>query len=62
MHRINKQALAPAVRWEVISKNPADGVDPPKISRTAMQAHDAEQIVDLLNVVQDRWLHMPVTL
>ena len=33
MHRLLKHALAQAVRWELLSRNPADAVDPPKVER-----------------------------
>jgi Phage integrase, N-terminal SAM-like domain len=33
MHRLIKQALAHAVRWQLLARNPADAVDPPKIER-----------------------------
>ena len=48
MHRLIKHALAQAVRWEVIGKNPADAVDPPKAERGRMSTYDMEQTADLL--------------
>jgi hypothetical protein len=30
IHRVLKQALAQAVRWEMLIRNPADAVDPPR--------------------------------
>ena len=33
MHRLIKQALGQAVRWELLARNPADAVDPPKVER-----------------------------
>jgi hypothetical protein len=33
MHRLIKHALAQAVRWELLSRNPAEVVDPPKVER-----------------------------
>src|SRR5262249_47823700 len=31
MHRVLKQALSQAVRWELLARNPADAVTPPKV-------------------------------
>jgi len=36
MHRILKQALSTAVRWKMLTRNPADDVDPPKVERRKM--------------------------
>ena len=41
MHRILKQALATAVRWRMLTRNPVDSVDPPKVERRKMTALDA---------------------
>jgi integrase len=40
MHRLLHQALAQAVRWELLGKNPAAAVEPPKIERRQMAALD----------------------
>lgn len=45
MHRVIKQALAHAVRWEIISRSPADAVNPPKVERATM---NMAQTVELL--------------
>jgi integrase len=37
MHRILKQALAQAVDWQIIARNPADLVKPPKTERRQMR-------------------------
>jgi hypothetical protein len=43
-HRILKQALKQAVRWQVLAINPADAVNAPKVERKAMQTYDMAQI------------------
>src|SRR5207245_2516316 len=48
MHRLLKQALSQAVRWDLLVKNPADAVDPPKVERAAMTTYDMAQTADLL--------------
>jgi site-specific recombinase XerC len=37
IHRVLKQALAQAVRWGMLIRNPADAVDPPKVERSVMR-------------------------
>ena len=37
MHVILKGALAQAVKWEMLVRNPTDAVDPPKASRASIQ-------------------------
>lgn len=49
MHRILKQALALAVKWNTLARNPADAVDPPKVERKRMKALDAGQTAALLD-------------
>jgi hypothetical protein len=44
MYRILKHALATAVRWRMLTRNPVDSVDPPKVERRKMTALDATEI------------------
>lgn len=62
LHRIFKQALAQAVRWEILIRNPADAVDPPKVERAAMNTYDLAQTAELLDVMRETRLFMPVML
>jgi integrase len=62
MHRILKQALGQAVRWELITRNPADGVDPPKIDWKPMQTYDLPQTVELIEAVRGTPLLIPAAL
>ncbi len=62
MHRLIKQALAHAVRWEIIARSPADAVDPPKVERATMSTYDMAQTVELLEAVRDTRLFIPVVL
>ena len=62
MHRLIKQALAHAVRWEIISRSPADVVDPPKIERITMITYDMTQTAELLEVARGTRLLVPVIL
>ena len=48
MHRILKQALTAAVRWRILTYNPLDAVDPPKVERGKMKALDPAETARLL--------------
>jgi integrase len=62
MHRLLKQALAHAVRWQLLARNPADAVDPPKVERTAMNTYDMTQTAELLDAVRGTRMLIPVVL
>ena len=47
MHRLIKHALAQAVRWELLTRNPADAVSPPKVERATMNTFDMPQTAEL---------------
>lgn len=62
-HRILRQALSRAVKWDLLSRNPTDKVEPPKALRREMQALNENQASALIALVQDkRVLALPVTL
>src|SRR6516225_11757191 len=44
VHRILKQALGEAVSWQMLSRNPADVVKPPKVERREMACLDSNGI------------------
>lgn len=62
MHRLLKQALAQAVRWELLIRNPADAVDPPKVERDAVSTFDLDQTAELLDGLKGSRLLLPVML
>jgi integrase len=62
MHRLIKQALGQAVRWELLARNPADAVDPPKAERGALTTYDINQTVKLLEELRGSRLRLPVLL
>jgi integrase len=62
MHRILRQALALAVKWNLIVKNPADDVDPPKVERAKMRALDAAETAELIDHFRPTRMFMPVLL
>jgi hypothetical protein len=52
MHRVLKQALGQAVRWELLTRNPADAVDPPMVDWKPMQTYDLPQTAELIEAVR----------
>jgi integrase len=52
LHRVLRSALQQAVRWRLISTNPADAVKPPKVERKEMKALDADGTVDLIEAAR----------
>jgi integrase len=54
MHTIAKKALRDAVRMEMLPRNPADAVDPPKLVQEEMHPMSAEQVKALLGAASER--------
>jgi len=62
MHRLIKKALGQAVRWEFLSRNVANAVDPPKMERAALTTYDMTQTAELLEELRGTRLRLPVLL
>src|SRR3954451_23004001 len=62
MHRVLKQALSQAVKWELIARNPADAVHPPKTTRALMQTYDLDQTAELIEVMRPTRMLVPTLL
>jgi integrase len=62
MHRVLKQALGQAVRWELLTRNPADAVDPPMVDWKPMQTYDLPQTAELIEAVRETPLLVPALL
>jgi integrase len=62
MHRVLKQALGQAVRWDILNRNPAEAVDPPKVERSLMQTYDINQTAELIETMRETRMLMPVLL
>jgi integrase len=45
LHRVLKQALRQAVRWQLLPRNPVDHVDPPRVERSKMKVWDVADMV-----------------
>jgi len=62
MHRVLRQALQQAVRWQLLARNPADAVRPPKVERVKMRALDATESAALLEAIRSTRMFVPVML
>src|SRR5262249_16718941 len=62
IHRLLKQALAQAVQWEMIARNPAASIKPPKVPAKPMRTYDLAQTAELLEAMRDTRLFIPVLL
>ena len=62
MHIVLKGALTQAVKWELLSRNPAAAVDAPRFSRASMQTYDLAQTAELLEAVRGKRMFVPTVL
>ncbi len=62
MHRVLRQALQQAVKWQMLNRNPADLVDPPKVERRKMQALDTDATAELIELARGDTLFVPILL
>lgn len=61
-HRVLREALGQAVKWQIIGRNPADAVEPPRATRRGMHVLTAEQVDQLLEVARGSPMYMPILL
>lgn len=59
-HRILSEALKKAVRWQLITRNPCEAVDPPKPKKREMRALGEAESAALLNEAKDSRLYLPI--
>jgi integrase len=62
LHRVLKEALAQAVRWQIIAANPALGAQPPRPVRPELIVVDPDMARRVLTSVVGTDLHAPVAL
>ena len=62
MHRLIHQSLAQAVKWELLTRNPADAVAPPRVERTAMNTYTLPQTGELIDAMRGTRLFVPTLL
>jgi integrase len=62
VHRVLRQALQQAVEWQMLTRNPADLVKPPKVERKQMKTLDADGTVELIEAARKTDMAMPIML
>jgi integrase len=62
LHRVLKQALAHAVRWQLLIRNPVDAVDPPKVEHHPMATYDMAQTAALIDALRGTRMFIPFLL
>ncbi len=61
-HRVLREALRHAVKWQLIARNPADAVDPPRPQRREIESLDVAETARLLEASKDSPLALLVLL
>ncbi|MGB9858837.1 MAG: tyrosine-type recombinase/integrase, partial [Moorellaceae bacterium] len=59
VHNVIHEALACAVKWELVYRNVAHAVDPPRVSRREVVPLTEEEINRLFDAVKDTYLYIP---
>jgi integrase len=62
MHRVLKQALGQAVKWQDLTRNPADAVEPPMVEWKPMKTYDLPQTAELIEAVRGTPIEMAALL
>jgi len=61
-HRVLREALNCAVKWQILVRNPCDAVDPPKPDRKERLTFTTEETLELLEKAKGTPLHLPIML
>jgi integrase len=61
-HRILHKALTQAVRWQLLARNPATAVEPPRPQREQMRALDEKETATLIKSLAGNQLYLPTVL
>jgi integrase len=62
LHRVLKQALKQAVRWELLHRNPLNAVQPPKVEKRRVVTYDMTQTAALLEALKGQRIYVPALL
>jgi integrase len=62
MHRVLREALQQAVQWQMLARNPADAVKPPKVERKQMSVLDTEATIELIEAARPYRIFVPILL
>ena len=62
LHRVLREALQQAIRWQMLARNPADAVKPPKVERKQLSVLDTDATAELIEAARETSLFMPIML
>lgn len=62
MHTIFKSALEQAVDWEMLARNPASKIEPPKVEKKLLTTYDMPQIGTLIGLLREGRVYIPAIL
>jgi len=62
MHRVVREALQQGVRWQMLARNPADAVKPPKVERKQMNVLDTDATAALIETARPYRIFVPILL
>src|SRR6516165_5381516 len=62
MHRVLREALQQALRWQLLARNPTDAVRPPKVERKQMSVLDTDAAADLIEAARPYRIFVPILL
>src|SRR5262249_23182442 len=61
-HRLLHKAFAQALKWQLLSRNPLQAVESPKVQRQEMRALDEDESARFLDQLRESRLYLPVFL
>lgn len=61
-YRVLSASLAQAVRWQMLSVNPASAVRPPRIQRAELTTPEPEQVSAIVKAAEGTWCRLPILL
>jgi len=61
-YRVLSSALSQAMRWQMITTNPATAVRPPRVERAELTIPDADQVRAIVKAAEGSWIHLPILL
>jgi integrase len=59
MHIVFKSALEQAVDWEMLLRNPAAKVEPPKVAKKLMTTYDMPEVGKLIGLLHEQRIYVP---
>src|SRR5215475_6569837 len=62
IHRVLREALQQALRWQLLTRNPADVVKPPKVERKQMKVLDTDATAALIEAARPYRIFVPILL